>query len=641
MDANLQAYLARSTEIRKLSMPPEQLGSGATHFYQQFLNNYTRIKALLQENRNMLERSVYQKIKKIPAISEETADALMEFSDGLADTRTLEMIDLRLAWVIADAMEPFYWQLQQDGSLVHIQKYIHCLFRRQTLAYNVLQMYDRGRITDPLSKEYRDCILECSEKMLPYLNDLSLYARLDAKQQDELLTMELFSATAYERLYYDEALIRKQLQCYKTHIARLTDPEFQAAVPSKDREFDIFSAYNYLAAVHEFLYWHETPRDILLVLDDAVQRAMAYVETHPDNYRADISYIRSCKRSIDFQLGRIDFQSLISFYQEQAASCDMQRYDFMSADSNLLPIVFLTWMCREHPERIPECQDFMRREQRRTFEYIKGARDQGAYHTLQRFSSYILADYVEVNGGISFHDYYENILIATQPTLYVHCDMTARISRCILDALYRNAPELLLGCCDCETIEELDRSIDQIRDYLTQCCFFHDTGKMFFMDTISLYNRMLFPGEFELIKVHPAMGWSVLRNRPSTRPYAEAALYHHKWYDDKGGYPDDVSYSGVENAILYQIITCADCIDAATDSVGRTYSAGKTMQDMAADMRVNAGRMFNPALVQLFEDPELFQQVETLITATREQMYYRVFSHEETPLSADPCNHPS
>ena len=115
-------------------MPPKQSDSDATHFYQQFLNNYTRIKALLQENRSMLERSVFQIIRKIPDISIKTADSLMEFSDALADTRTLEMVDLRLAWVIADAMEPFYWLLQQDGTLVHIQKYIHCLFRRQTLA---------------------------------------------------------------------------------------------------------------------------------------------------------------------------------------------------------------------------------------------------------------------------------------------------------------------------------------------------------------------------------------------------------------------------------------------------------------------------------------------------------------------------
>ena len=81
---------------------------------------------------------------------------------------------------------------------------------------------------------------------------------------------------------------------------------------------------------------------------------------------------------------------------------------------------------------------------------------------------------------------------------------------------------------------------------------------------------------------------------------AEDALYHHLWYDEKSGYPREYTYKGNDNAILYQILTCADCLDAATDSVGRAYSSGKNFADMLADLRCNAGRMFNPDLVQLF-----------------------------------------
>ena len=35
------------------------------------------------------------------------------------------------------------------------------------------------------------------------------------------------------------------------------------------------------------------------------------------------------------------------------------------------------------------------------------------------------------------------------------------------------------------------------------------------------------------------------------------------------GYPREYTHKGNDNAILYQILTCADCLDAATDSVGR------------------------------------------------------------------------
>ena len=82
---------------------------------------------------------------------------------------------------------------------------------------------------------------------------------------------------------------------------------------------------------------------------------------------------------------------------------------------------------------------------------------------------------------------------------------------------------------------------------------------------------------------------------------------------------------GNDNAILYQILTCADCLDAATDSVGRAYSSGKNFADMPADLRCNAGRMFNPDLVQLFDREQLQQQIESLITVDREQLYREVF----------------
>ena len=46
------------------------------------------------------------------------------------------------------------------------------------------------------------------------------------------------------------------------------------------------------------------------------------------------------------------------------------------------------------------------------------------------------------------------------------------------------------------------------------------------------------------------MGYELLSKWDSTRPYAEAALYHHLWYDEKGGYPREYTYKGNDNAIL-------------------------------------------------------------------------------------------
>ena len=162
-------------------------------------------------------------------------------------------------------------------------------------------------------------------------------------------------------------------------------------------------------------------------------------------------------------------------------------------------------------------------------------------------------------------------------------------------------------------------------EFLFNCGMFHDAGKLYFLDTINLFAGSLFSEEFDLIKLHPVMGWELLNKRESTKPYAEAALYHHLWYDEKGGYPREYTYKGNDNAILYQIITCADCLDAATDSVGRAYSSGKNFDDMLADLRCNSGRMFNPDLVKLFDSEKLQKKVRELITVEREQLYLDVF----------------
>ena len=634
MDQYLQAYKDRSVQIRALSMPPEYQGNNAKQFYQQFVQNYSSIKGLLLENRAMLDRQVYALLKQIPNIEEHDADQMLEFSDQLADTHTLEMVDVRLAWFIAVSLEPYYAELMRTHQdLERTTKYIHCLFRCQVLAYNVVQMYDRGRITDSLCQEYWDCIQESTDKALAlFLNNPEIFAALPDSARQELMTMELFGATAYERLYYDEELIRKQIACYQRHIARLSDPRYQSGISSDDLAFDIFSAYAYLAQVQEFLYWQDVPKDILLVLDEAVRYAIDYIQVHPDNSRVDLQNELTTQKIIGFYLGRTSLQDILDYYVQWMQEADPHSYDYMNMDANLLPFFSVLWMCRAHRERIDECRQFLLSVQRSSFEYIHSARDQGAYHTLQRFSSYIMADYVELKEGISFRDYYANLLVTTQPALYVHCYMTSQISRLILSALYNSHPELLIGCCGCKTLEDVHTSIHSIHDFLYNCCIFHDAGKMFFMDTINLYNRMLFPGEFEIIKVHPSVGCAVLQRRESTRPFAEAALYHHKWYDDKGGYPNNISYSGVANAILYQIITCSDCIDAATDTVGRTYSTGKTIYDMVADMKVNAGRMFNPDLVALFDAPELVQYVDDMLTNRREQIYYRAFRLSERAL---------
>ena len=599
-------------------MPPEN----SDHFYGDFEERFLQIRRLFAQNKKYLDEQVFAPlIMGTSALSGEKAEELLEFSDHLAYTETLEMVDVRLAFFIVDALVPYY---ERSGDKV---KYIHCLFRREMLAYNVGQIFDRGRLTDALAGRYRNCILSCAEKADAFVDDIDGFAALPEKTQKELLTIGLFRATGYERPYYDEQMILRQIDSYQRYIRRLLNPAMRQAAPEIKWNTQLYSAYTYLMDVQEFLDWHKTPDYILRMLDDAGDQALALMQKNGTTSQRDPGAVLSSKKAIGFYRGTTSFEEMVQKYVDWENESDPNEYDQLSMSGNVMPIVFVQGLCREHPEKIESCRGYLNAAQQRTFDYIRRSRDKGAYNTMQRFIGYMLDYYIELDHGIPFKTYFENLMIATQPTLTIHCSMVAEISLSIFDTLMQKRPELLAGVRGCLSAEEAKTRAEEIRAFLKECCFLHDAGKLFFLDTINQFGRMLMDDEFALIRLHAQMGYDVLQKRESTRPYAKAALYHHRWYNEQGGYPADVSYREEPDAILCQIVTCADCIDAATDSVGRAYSRGKTFEEMLEDMRRNSGRMFNPDLVALFDDASLRESVENLLRYERERLYNEVFGH--------------
>ncbi len=619
-------YLERSRLIRHLSIPPREKGVSAERFYALLQNNFLRIRELFEENRGLLERQVYAWLENPEEMDGKLAEELMEFSDNLADTGMLETVDTRLALMVTDALEAYYRaRYVREKEREGLEKQIHCLYRQLTLCYNVALVYDRGMLTEEVAGPYRQRILKCADKGRAYLEDVELFGSLSVESREELIKMQLFRATGYERSYYDEALIRRQVESYRECAALLSRPELKRTSPDIDWEYHIFSVYNFWCLVHEFLYWEKVPEDILEDLHRAADYEMEYIRQHPDNYRSTLEAAQASKAVIRFYQGEIGFEEVMQTYKDWHASRDSTAYDKCNMDANLLAVAFAQELCKKHPEYLEQERDFLNKAAGDAFHYIDQPLDEGTYVTLQRYTSYLLEDYLELEGGISFRSFYENLLVATQPTLYVHSCMVKLISQAILEAVFQWKPKLLLGVKGCGSLEEIRASRQEIQEFLSENALLHDAGKMMFSDTINLYNRRPFPNEFKLIRFHAEAGYRMLGEYASTREYAEAALYHHLWYNEEGGYPQGVHFKDTPNAILYQIITCGDCIDAATDAVGRAYSREKTFELLLEELRRGAGVQYHPELVELFEQEELRKEIGELITKKREELYYQAF----------------
>ena len=106
---------------------------------------------------------------------------------------------------------------------------------------------------------------------------------------------------------------------------------------------------------------------------------------------------------------------------------------------------------------------------------------------------------------------------------------------------------------------------------------YHDIGKLYILDVISMYGRAILDEEFRAIKTHPFIGAELAMRFASIRDYADVIKGHHVWYDSSKGYPPDFDTAQSPYKVIIDIVMAADCLDAATDTIGRSYSQGRPL----------------------------------------------------------------
>jgi diguanylate cyclase (GGDEF)-like protein len=121
----------------------------------------------------------------------------------------------------------------------------------------------------------------------------------------------------------------------------------------------------------------------------------------------------------------------------------------------------------------------------------------------------------------------------------------------------------------------------------------HDVGKLAISEPILTKPGPLDDAEWELMRTHPAVGAAVVSRVGALRQAAPAVRHHHERYSGDG-YPDNLA--GTAIPLEARIIAAADAYAAMTAT--RPYSAARTPEDAAGELRRSAGSHFDPAVVE-------------------------------------------
>jgi len=125
--------------------------------------------------------------------------------------------------------------------------------------------------------------------------------------------------------------------------------------------------------------------------------------------------------------------------------------------------------------------------------------------------------------------------------------------------------------------------------------FLHDIGKIGVRDSVLLKPGPLDEDEWLHMRSHPMKGYEIATKIEMLRPTMPAVRNHHERWDGKG-YPDGMK--GEEIPLVARIVAIADAYDAM--STDRPYKRALPLEDCEALLRKNAGKMFDPDLVELF-----------------------------------------
>ena len=611
----LNRYVKHMEETRKLSSPNLDTLDAAS--YSAVLqSNFLHIGQLAEDNRKVLSEVIYPFVDSHGELLPEEAEALITFCNDLINASEVESLDAPIVSLVTD-------RLLRDATARNDVDYALRELDTQVVAYYALMGMAMRITSRPATADFfRSNGLATLQELLAYLDKDAFAALPSDEGRAIVLTNARYAAVMYEATVPTPEYNEELLDLLDRALALEDDPFYHDAVPGFDWGYYRLRTLEYYAMSTDVLNVRgfDEPQ-----LDRIAQRSAQLRElwfSDPERFGQWVPYAELgviCARN-EYLAGDLSADAyrarILRLYQQR------DRYVIGAGPIYVNALVPLEYSLSLDPQALtPAQQDTLQMMYENVCDYaLRMAKTRSLGFMLEYFSQ-ILEHFIEVPGGITFQQMGLRCMAALHPPTYVHTRMVGKITRCLTEHLVRMRPELFVGVLGLRDAADVTAHADELTDFAQQAALCHDFGKLAIIDTILVYGRSLLEYEFSFIREHPAMGAKMLERNASTAAYAPIALGHHLYWDGKGGYPRGLDLADEPLKPIIDIVTCADCMDAATDGVGRSYRGAKTLDEYLAEVAQGAGTRYAPYLPELLADPAVRADLDELLGSGRERLY--------------------
>lgn len=180
----------------------------------------------------------------------------------------------------------------------------------------------------------------------------------------------------------------------------------------------------------------------------------------------------------------------------------------------------------------------------------------------------------------------EEIYNATLENLMTAMDMrdVETFGHSLTVAKYSQTLAQLVGINDSATLDNIRKG-----------ALLHDVGKIAIPDSILKKPSRLSASEWEKVKLHPVLGYGLIREIKMVKEVGNIILYHHERYDGTG-YPRGLKKDSIP--LEARVFALADALDAITSH--RPYRKERDFKTAKKGIQENRGTQFDPQVVDAF-----------------------------------------
>ena len=612
----LQEYIERAKKILELSSPQLEGMENAEEYRIYLQDCFKEIGELGQQNIETLNKYLLPLLEPGANLSEDDIELMRRFSSMLIDTTSMENMDLPLLYMQADIILK---HARESGDL---RSLILALDNMVIAACMMMNLSIRFYPDMDDCYRYRDIGLKAAYELLDYLPPEKFESLPDDECRELVIVNSRYMRCLFE---WDDKEDRTEinaedLRLIKMSLSLADDPFYRKIIPNYLWDTHVFRSLQYLADFTVDCNAHNYSNEQLMEINEYTKQLVAFLKEHPD--------IEGCpKNEQELYMARNAYlageTSLEDYRKELVRILNSNNMDDFSSRGMFVnftvPLEYILTLDRDNLTE--EQEQIVRKAYEMLAVYAYRMPKTGVLSFMLTFIIIFLKNYIEVPGGMTFRGMCRQIMSAMHPPTYVHTLNVAAITKFLAEQLIVRNPEIFLGIEDTKSVEEIALREEEVINFVYNAALLHDIGKLFIIETILTYGRNLLESEAGFIKVHTVVGASMLKRYPGTAEYAEVALGHHRWYDDSQGYPDDFRIKDSKYKTVISLVQAADCLDAATDTIGRSYKQGKSLDAVIGEIKADSGTRYAPYVAELLDEPEVKAELERLLTVGRDENY--------------------